>query len=611
MRSRAFGGVFFAVAIAAALASCRELEVAEPFPCSTAGNCPSPYHCIDHMCRLSPLDGGAGASGRGGGAGGGSSGMAGGGAGGSVGGGQAGRGGSGGSAGTGGSTGGSAGTGGSTGGSAGTGGSTGGSAGTAGVAGRGGTSAAGGTGGIAGSIGGTGGVAGTGGMPGGRGGGGAGGTGGSGGAPLADGQPCTAGMQCQSTYCVDSVCCESTCTGACAACSMAKTNQASGRCRPIPDGQNPDNECTATGTATCSGSTLTPAAACNGANACRPGTPGNCPGGFACAASGSACRTSCAASTDCAGGYYCNQNVCVVKKGVGVGCGNAGECTSGACVDSVCCSSQCALGVGTAGKNCMGCAAATTGAQDGTCAARQGATTRACPTTNPTACVNLQTDPDNCGTCGRVCPSSGAPPGTTRACLYGGCDFKCNASGVVLYTSPNAVRSCRKSVWDFENPDTSLIGIDGWGNSNETLIRRLNMPNSGNWSAGLYSSDLDMYPAYTDYYFREPPNNDLGYVDVRGKTFSAYVYVAAQTPVATDYCRLQGSTSTAPYEYFFAQSTATKMQPPANQWFELKGTFGTTSMETQIQGMWIMCKLPTSWANDESKLWFVDDISIY
>src|SRR4029078_7731826 len=151
------------------------------------------------------------------------------------------------------------------------------------------------------------------------------------------------------------------------------------------------------------------------------------------------------------------------------------------------------------------------------------------------------------------------------------------ASGVVLYTSPNAVSSCRKSVWDFENPDTSLIGIDGWGNSNETLIRRLNMPNSGNWSAGLYSSDLDMYPAYTDYYFREPPNNDLGYVDVRGKTFSAYVYVAAQTPVATDYCRLQGSTSTAPYEYFFAQSTATKMQPPANQWFELKGTFASTT----------------------------------
>ena len=53
------------------------------------------------------------------------------------------------------------------------------------------------------------------------------------------------------------------------------------------------------------------------------------------------------------------------------------------------------------------------------------------------------------------------------------------------------------------------------------------------------------------------------------------------------------------------------MKPPGGQWFELTGTFGTTSTEQKIAGMWIMCKLPTSWANDESKLWFVDDISIY
>ena len=98
---------------------------------------------------------------------------------------------------------------------------------------------------------------------------------------------------------------------------------------------------------------------------------------------------------------------------------------------------------------------------------------------------------------------------------------------------------------------------------------------------------------------------------MRGKTFSAYVYVAGTTPVATDFCRLQGSTLNAPYDYFFAGTSATKMKPPGGQWFELTGTFGTTSTEQQIAGMWIMCKLPTSWANDESKLWFVDDISIY
>src|SRR6185503_16630095 len=103
MRSRALSNGLFVVAIVVAVVGCRELDVSGPFPCSTAGNCPSPYRCIDQMCRLSSLDGGAGAGGHGGGAAGasgrGGSGTGGGGQGGSVGGAQAGSGGRGGSAG--------------------------------------------------------------------------------------------------------------------------------------------------------------------------------------------------------------------------------------------------------------------------------------------------------------------------------------------------------------------------------------------------------------------------------------------------------------------------------------------------------------------------------
>ena len=180
------------LAIAAGLGSCRDLEVPEPFPCSTAGNCPEPYRCgSDDMCRLSPVDGGVdAASGRGGSAGGrggaagsvaGSGGSAGtGGVAGSV-----GPGGTGGSAaGTGGTTGtgatggttGSGGTGGTGGGTAGRGGTGGSTAGTGGTSGTGGGTA--GRGGTGGSSAGTGGAAGRGGQGGTA---GTGGTGGSGG----------------------------------------------------------------------------------------------------------------------------------------------------------------------------------------------------------------------------------------------------------------------------------------------------------------------------------------------------------------------------------------------------------------------------------------------
>jgi hypothetical protein len=257
----------------------------------------------------------------------------------------------------------------------------------------------------------------------------------------------------------------------------------------------------------------------------------------------------------------------------------------------------------------MGCSNAATGMQNGTCAPRLSSATRACPTTNPTACVNLQSDANNCNSCGNVCQSGGAPAGSARACLYGQCGFACTASGMAIATGQDGSRSCVRTTWNFENPNPGLAGVDGWTNSNETRIELVNTRHSGNQGVALYASFLEMYPAYTDHYFRDSAGN-ISTLDLRGKTYSAWVMVGAATPISTDFCRLQAQTNLAPYDIFFGPS-ATRTQPPANTWFELTGTFGTTAAEAVVSGLWVMCKLPTSWTEDDARRWYVDDISVY
>ena len=60
-----------------------------------------------------------------------------------------------------------------------------------------------------------------------------------------NGGACTAASGCSSGFCVDGVCCETACGGACNACSSAKTGAADGLCRPITAATDPDNECAA------------------------------------------------------------------------------------------------------------------------------------------------------------------------------------------------------------------------------------------------------------------------------------------------------------------------------------------------------------------------------
>jgi hypothetical protein len=113
-----------------------------------------------------------------------------------------------------------------------------------------------------------------------------------------DGTACTGADACSSGNCVGGVCCATACTdqGAASCGHNGKCEADGSACAFYAAG-------TTCGTATCSGSTLTPAAACNGSGACKAGTAGACPGNFKCA-SAQGCVTTCTAATDCAAAKY-------------------------------------------------------------------------------------------------------------------------------------------------------------------------------------------------------------------------------------------------------------------------------------------------------------------
>jgi hypothetical protein len=155
---------------------------------------------------------------------------------------------------------------------------------------------------------------------------------------------------------VDSVCCESTCTGKCMACAKARTGATDGYCRAATAGTNPHNDCAADATAcghdgTCDGAgacryqgvsvscgavscagqgtymplgTYTPLGHCNGGGTCLGGTAGPCPGNMPCASS-TTCATTCTpfSTTGCPAGYKCaaTGQTCVLAT---VPCGGGG-----------------------------------------------------------------------------------------------------------------------------------------------------------------------------------------------------------------------------------------------------------------------------------------------
>src|SRR5262249_660217 len=116
---------------------------------------------------------------------------------------------------------------------------------------------------------------------------------------LANGTACTQPSECVSGNCVDGVCCNGPCTATCQACTAAKKGAGlDGACGNIAANTDPDNECNGAATG-------------NGVGACLL-SPNGSP------------------------------------------CANGPECTSGNCVDGVCCNTPCT-------GPCLACTAAKKG----------------------------------------------------------------------------------------------------------------------------------------------------------------------------------------------------------------------------------------------------------
>ena len=163
---------------------------------------------------------------------------------------------------------------------------------------------------------------------------------------LTNGTACTVGGECNSGNCIDDVCCNTTCSGSCQACSAAKKGQGTnGTCGPIASPGDPDAECA--GALTCNGSgacTLANGAVCANAFECQSGfcTDGVC------------CNVAC---TDIgAGSVLCAA--CSLGGSVGTctplpaGSDPIGECNGAAPADV--CNGANGCGLGAAGAPCVG-----------------------------------------------------------------------------------------------------------------------------------------------------------------------------------------------------------------------------------------------------------------
>ncbi len=176
------------------------------------------------------------------------------------------------------------------------------------------------------------------------------------------GGSCATNAECASGFCVDGVCCNSACRGACVSCVSPG---AVGTCLPAPVGsRDPRAVCVNQGVASCgqdgtcdgaggcalyaagsectpsfcTGNVWTPPAVCDGAGVCvtsasHPCAPYTCVRG--------ACYADCVSPGECVTGSTCVDSICMPIGPLGGRCSASTECLSGVCAQGVCCASTC------------------------------------------------------------------------------------------------------------------------------------------------------------------------------------------------------------------------------------------------------------------------------
>ncbi len=259
---------------------------------------------------------------------------------------------------------------------------------------------------------------------------------------LAKGEDCTKDSECESQECADGVCCDVACEG-CSACNLAGHE---GTCTPLAAGDKPAGVCgtdgdpcaghcdgngacawpdaaTSCGDSVCESDDVTSIhRVCDGAGSCIDMSV-SC-GSYLCSTTTGDCLASCSAATDCAPGAWCNpQQECVGKSALGATCASAGECTSGYCVDGVCCADEC----------------------DGLCEA-----------------CNLSGEK---GTCTPI--PSGMDPDSECVGSDAACAGKCNGAGACSW--PGSTKECKSPVCEAGTTQHELYRCNGKGDCSRTV----------------------------------------------------------------------------------------------------------------------------------------------
>jgi hypothetical protein len=173
------------------------------------------------------------------------------------------------------------------------------------------------------------------------------------------GATCSGGTECAMGFCVEGVCCNTSCSQACYSCRQTNTTQADGQCAPVKSGTAHGSDCTTTSATSCGtdgkcdgsggcrkwpsgtscGSESCPAGtnnhtsggSCDGNGSCGGGGSNTCPNNLMCNGSTNKCRTSCGGDGDCVSTYFCSGTSCQARRAPGATCTVPGQCTSNLC----------------------------------------------------------------------------------------------------------------------------------------------------------------------------------------------------------------------------------------------------------------------------------------